>query len=40
MGITYETARAYLKRVFAKTGMHAQAQLVGLLLRRERSTGE
>ncbi|HEX2539655.1 MAG TPA: helix-turn-helix transcriptional regulator [Caldimonas sp.] len=32
MGITYETARAYLKTVFHKTGVHTQAQLVTLLL--------
>ena len=31
-GITYETARAYLKAVFHKTGVHTQAQLVTLLL--------
>ena len=36
MGITYETARAYLKGVFGKTGVHAQAQLVALMLRGER----
>nr|WP_259372751.1 LuxR C-terminal-related transcriptional regulator [Schlegelella koreensis] len=38
MGITYETLRAYLKGVFGKTGVRAQAQLVDLVLRGERRT--
>jgi len=33
MGITYGSARAYLKIVFQKVGVHSQAQLVGKLLR-------
>lgn len=33
MGIQYESARAYLKRVFAKLDVHTQGQLVSLLLR-------
>jgi DNA-binding CsgD family transcriptional regulator len=32
LGITYGTARAYLKVVFQKTGVHTQAQLVSTLL--------
>ena len=32
MGVTYGTARAYLKAVFDKTGVHSQAQLVARLL--------
>lgn len=28
MGITYGSARVYLKTVFEKTGVHSQAQLV------------
>lgn len=32
MGITYGTARAYLKVVFQKVGVHSQAQLVSRLL--------
>lgn len=32
MGITYGTARGYLKTVFDKTGVHTQAQLVAALL--------
>ena len=32
MGITYGTARAYLKVVFHKVGVHSQAQLVSRLL--------
>ena len=32
MGITYSTARAYLKVVFHKVGVHSQAQLVSRLL--------
>jgi DNA-binding CsgD family transcriptional regulator len=32
MGITYGTARAYLKIVFDKTGVHTQAQLVARVL--------
>jgi DNA-binding CsgD family transcriptional regulator/PAS domain-containing protein len=32
LGITYGTARAYLKLVFQKTGVHTQAQLVAKLL--------
>ncbi len=32
MGVTYGTARAYLKTVFQKTGVHTQAQLVTLVL--------
>jgi len=32
MGITYGTARTYLKVVFEKTGVHTQAQLVAKLL--------
>jgi DNA-binding CsgD family transcriptional regulator len=31
LGITEETARSVLKRVLAKTGVHRQAELVGLL---------
>ena len=33
MGIGIGTARTHLKRILAKTGMHRQAQLVGLLAR-------
>ena len=40
MGITYETARAYLKSVFQKTGVHTQAQLVTLVLRGTRAAAE
>ncbi len=32
LGVTYETARAYLKVVFQKTGVHTQAQLVAKVL--------
>ena len=32
LGVTYGTARAYLKAVFDKTGVHSQAQLVARLL--------
>jgi DNA-binding CsgD family transcriptional regulator len=32
MGITVNTARAYLKRVYDKTGVRRQAELVRLLL--------
>lgn len=32
MGITYGTARGYLKTVFDKTGVHTQAQLVAAVL--------
>lgn len=32
MGVTYGTARGYLKTVFEKTGAHTQAQLVARLL--------
>jgi DNA-binding CsgD family transcriptional regulator/PAS domain-containing protein len=32
MGVTYGTARSYLKAVFDKTGVHSQAQLVARLL--------
>jgi DNA-binding CsgD family transcriptional regulator len=32
MGITYGTARVYLKIVFQKVGVHTQAQLVAKLL--------
>jgi DNA-binding CsgD family transcriptional regulator len=32
MGIRYESARVYLKRVFAKLGVHTQGQMVSLLL--------
>ena len=32
MGVTYGTARAYLKSVFDKTGVHSQVQLVARLL--------
>lgn len=32
MGVTYGTARAYLKLVFQKVGVHTQAQLVAQLL--------
>ena len=32
MGVTYETARGYLKSVFAKTGVRTQSQLVARLL--------
>jgi DNA-binding CsgD family transcriptional regulator/PAS domain-containing protein len=32
MGITYESARAYLKLVFAKVGVRSQAQLVSRML--------
>jgi DNA-binding CsgD family transcriptional regulator/PAS domain-containing protein len=38
MGITYDTARAYLKAVFHKTGVHTQAQLVTLVLGGRRAT--
>jgi DNA-binding CsgD family transcriptional regulator len=37
MGVTYETARAYLKHVFGKTGVHAQHQLIALMLRGARA---
>jgi DNA-binding CsgD family transcriptional regulator/PAS domain-containing protein len=40
MGVTYGTARGYLKGVFGKTGVHAQAQLVAWMLRGERSPGQ
>ncbi len=40
MNVTYETARAYLKVVFGKTGVHTQAQLVALVLRRTSRTRE
>ena len=40
MGLTYETARAYLKSVFQKTGVHTQAQLVTLLLTGTRASDE
>lgn len=40
MGITYGTARGYLKGVFGKTGVHAQAQLVAWMLRGERAPGQ
>lgn len=33
LGITYDTARQYLKRVFAKTGARRQAELVRLISR-------
>jgi DNA-binding CsgD family transcriptional regulator len=33
MGVTYGTVRGYLKRVFAKTAVHTQAQLVALMVR-------
>jgi DNA-binding CsgD family transcriptional regulator/PAS domain-containing protein len=33
LGVTYETARTQLKAVFAKTGVHRQAELVALLKR-------
>jgi DNA-binding CsgD family transcriptional regulator len=33
LGLASETARSHLKRVFAKTDTHSQAQLVALLLR-------
>ena len=39
MGVTYETARTRLKRVFDKTGVHTQAQLVGLVLRGAAESG-
>jgi DNA-binding CsgD family transcriptional regulator len=32
MGVTVNTARAYLKRIFEKTGVHRQSALVRLLL--------
>jgi DNA-binding CsgD family transcriptional regulator len=32
MGITYGTARGYLKLIFQKTGVRTQSQLVALLL--------
>jgi len=32
MGITYGTARIYLKTVFDKVGVHSQAQLVSRVL--------
>ena len=32
MGVTYGTARAYLKIVFQKVGVHTQAQLVAKLI--------
>jgi DNA-binding CsgD family transcriptional regulator len=37
MGITYGTARGYLKTVFEKTGVHTQAQLVARLLAQDGS---
>lgn len=33
LGITYESARVYLKRVFDKTGVHGQNELVASVLR-------
>lgn len=38
MGIGIGTARTHLKRILAKTGMHRQAQLVGLLARSMTTT--
>jgi DNA-binding CsgD family transcriptional regulator/PAS domain-containing protein len=38
LGITYNTARAYLKLVFQKMGVHSQAQMVAKLLADERMT--
>ena len=32
LGVTYGTARVYLKTVFEKTDVHTQAQLVARLL--------
>jgi DNA-binding CsgD family transcriptional regulator len=32
MGITVNTARAYLKRIYSKTGVRRQPELVRLLL--------
>jgi len=37
MGVTYGTARVYLKVVFEKAGVHSQAQLVARILRDTRS---
>jgi DNA-binding CsgD family transcriptional regulator/PAS domain-containing protein len=37
MGVTYGTARMYLKVLFAKAGVHSQAQLVARILRDTRS---
>ncbi len=34
LGITIETVRCHLKQAFAKAGVHRQAELVALLLRR------
>ena len=39
MGITYGTARAYLKIAFQKTGSRTQAQLVGQILGGESVSG-
>jgi len=36
LGITYGTARAYLKVVFQKMAVHSQAQMVAKLLADER----
>jgi DNA-binding CsgD family transcriptional regulator len=36
LGITRETGRALLKRVFAKADVHRQAQLVALIARMSR----
>jgi DNA-binding CsgD family transcriptional regulator len=38
MGISYGSARVYLKTVFQKVGVHSQAQLVGRLLRLRNPT--
>lgn len=38
MGVTYGTARVYLKVVFEKAGVHSQAQLVARILRDTRSS--
>ena len=39
MGVTYDTARAYLKTVFHKAGVHTQAQRVALVLGGRRTPG-
>ena len=37
MRVKVETARAYLKQVFGKTGMHRQTDLVAMMARSSRA---